>query len=198
MVRQPTWVAARVGGTGHEAQRTQKALGMVIFGVVLRIQPAQFLGVRPGENSFAGLSSIALVPKAVVQTEAKIDAMGPLSESAPTQAFAVTSAKDPPAAKAVLFKVAIVLHKGLCFRHVFKRQIPGPLKDAGICVEGMEVIAVSGFPGSEKEFVVLRLHYLSMRRMRRLPASFWASIMSFMRFWNLDVFPLALFAWSLA
>jgi len=83
MVRQPFWVAFWVGGTGHEAQRTQKALGMVIFGVVLRIQPTRFLGVRPGENSFAGLSSIALVPKAVIPTEAKIDAMGSLSESAP-------------------------------------------------------------------------------------------------------------------
>jgi hypothetical protein len=155
---------------------------MVIFGVVLRMKPAQFLGVRPGENGLSRGFPIALVPIAVVPPKSKVDALGPFSESAPPEAFAVASAKNPPAAKAVLFKVAVVLNKGLCFRHVLKRQIPGPLKDAGICVEGMEVFAVAGFPGSKKEFGVLRLHYLSMRRMRRLPASFWASIMSFMRF----------------
>jgi len=155
---------------------------MVIFGMVLRIQPAELLCIRPGENRLAGSSSIALVPMSVIPSQAKVDTMGPFTESAPPQAFTVASAKDPPAAKAVLFKVAVVLNKGLCFRHVLKRQIPGPLKDAGICVEGMEVFAVAGFPGSKKEFGVLRLHYLSMRRMRRLPASFWASIMSFMRF----------------
>ena len=155
---------------------------MVIFGMVLRIQPAELLCIRPGENRLAGSSSIALVPIAVVPPKSEVDAMGPLSEAAPPQAFAVAPAKDPPAAKAMLFKVAVALHKGLCFRHVLKRQIPGPLKDAGICVEGMEVFTVAGFPGSEDEFWVLRLHYLSMRRMRRLPASFWASIMSFMRF----------------
>jgi hypothetical protein len=155
---------------------------MVIFGMVLRIQPAELLCIRPGENGHAGFSSISLVPMLMVPPKSKVDAMGPLSKSAPPKAFTVASAKDPPAAKAVLFKVAVVLHKGLCFRHVLKRQIPGPLKDSGICVEGMEVFAVAGFPGSKKEFGVLRLHYLSMRRMRRLPASFWASIMSFMRF----------------
>jgi hypothetical protein len=155
---------------------------MAIFGVVLRIQLAQFLCVRPGENGLAGSSAIAFVPIAVVPPKSEVDTMGSFTESAPPQAFTVASAKDPPAAKAVLFKVAVVLHKCLCFRHVLKRQIPGPLKDAGICVEGMEVFAVAGFPGSKKEFGVLRLHYLSMRRMRRLPASFWASIMSFMRF----------------
>ncbi len=155
---------------------------MVIFGMVLRIQPAELLCVRPGENGLSRGFPIALVPIAVVPPKSKVDAMGSFTESAPPKAFTVSSAKNPPAAKAVLFKVAVVLNKGLCFRHVLKRQIPGPLKDAGICVEGMEVFAVAGFPGSKKEFGVLRLHYLSMRRMRRLPASFWASIMSFMRF----------------
>jgi hypothetical protein len=155
---------------------------MAIFGMVLRIQPAELLCIRPGENGLSSGFPIALVPMSVIPPKSEVDAMGPLSESAPPQAFAVAPAKDPPAAKAVLFKVAVVLHKGLCFRLVLKRQIPGPLKDAGICVEGMEVFTVAGFPGSEDEFWVLRLHYLSMRRMRRLPASFWASIMSFMRF----------------
>ena len=164
--------------------------------MVLRIQLAQFLGVHPGENSLAGSSSIALAPIAVVPPKSEVDAMDSSSEAAPPQAFAVAPAKDPPAAKAMLFKVAVALHKGLCFRHVIKRQIPGPLKDTGICVEGIKVFAVAGFPGSEDEFWVLRLHYLSMRRIRRLPASFWASIMSFMRFWNLEVLPLALLAIS--
>ena len=169
---------------------------MVIFGMVLRIQLAELLCIRPGENGLSRGFPIALVPISVIPPKSEVDAMDSSSEAAPPQAFAVAPAKDPPAAKAMLFKVAVALHKGLCFRHVLKRQIPGPLKDTGICVEGIKVFAVAGFPCSEDEFWVLRLHYLSMRRMRRLPASFWASIMSFMRFWNLEVLPLALLAIS--
>lgn len=48
---------------------------MVILGMVLRIQPAELLCIRPGENRLAGSSSIALVPMAVVPPETKVNAM---------------------------------------------------------------------------------------------------------------------------
>lgn len=99
---------------------------MEIFGVMLRIQPAELLCIRPGQNGLTRGFSIALVPMSVIPTQAKVDALGSFTETAPPQAFPVASAKDPPAAKAMLFKVVVVLYKGLCFRHVLKRQIPGP------------------------------------------------------------------------
>lgn len=122
---------------------------MAIFGMMLRIQPAELLGIRPGQNGLTRGFSIALVPMSVIPTQAKVDAMGSCAKTAPPQAFPVASAKDPPAAKAMLFKVVVVLYKGLCFRHVLKRQIPGPLKDAGICVKGVQAFAVAGFPSSK-------------------------------------------------